>query len=288
MSVNLLELNYLCGGMNQSTLIKSLIANACKTYQKKNVPVTNSSAASYDKCSFSAHKKKGYISDDTLDAINNNISSLRGYDDIYVCNGVSFAADQIPAINGSSLKEVKADKNVINFGKERYFKYVSDDGKEHLLYTDDYGVGGICSEYLRGAPYDDETEQYSEFWNFMTSRDPLVASVYFSDEQTKNYLGEAGIQPGFFTVKMGNREATQFYSDSKICCGVYSKERYDVQYKCFTSDSLFLKDYEPGSIFKVSGKEYVLSKSHTLDIPYGEDVYDVEYPENYCCGIKMY
>lgn len=46
--------------------------------------------------------------------------------------------------------------------------------------------------------------------------------------------------------------------------------------------------YELGSIFKVSGKEYVLSKSHTLDIPYGEDVYDVEYPENYCCGIKMY
>lgn len=37
-------------------------------------------------------------------------------------------------------------------------------------------------------------------------------------------------------------------------------------------------NYEPGSVFKLNGKEYVLSENHTLDIPYGEDLWCLEYP----------
>ena len=42
-----------------------------------------------------------------------------------------------------------------------------------------------------------------------------------------------------------------------------------------------------GDIFKIGNKEYVLSESHTLDIPYGEDIYNIEYPSNYKFGKKV-
>ena len=38
---------------------------------------------------------------------------------------------------------------------------------------------------------------------------------------------------------------------------------------------------------KIGNKEYVLSESHTLDIPYGEDIYNIEYPSNYKFGKKL-
>ena len=34
-------------------------------------------------------------------------------------------------------------------------------------------------------------------------------------------------------------------------------------------------------------KEYILSENHTLDIPYGEDIYNLEYPSNYKFGKKV-
>ncbi len=39
-----------------------------------------------------------------------------------------------------------------------------------------------------------------------------------------------------------------------------------------------LKNYETGSVFKIDGKEYVLSADKKLDIPYGADIFDMEYP----------
>ena len=46
-------------------------------------------------------------------------------------------------------------------------------------------------------------------------------------------------------------------------------------------DSPQSMNYEPGSVFNLNGKEYVLSENHTLDIPYGEDLWCLEYPSNY-------
>jgi hypothetical protein len=42
--------------------------------------------------------------------------------------------------------------------------------------------------------------------------------------------------------------------------------------------ALFNK-YEVGSIFKVGGKEYALNEQRKLDIPYGEDIFDIEFPK---------
>ena len=40
-----------------------------------------------------------------------------------------------------------------------------------------------------------------------------------------------------------------------------------------------LNNYEVGSIFKIGGKEYALNEQRKLDIPYGEDIFDIEFPK---------
>ena len=60
---------------------------------------------------------------------------------------------------------------------------------------------------------------------------------------------------------------------------IESKKDYDHDFEVLTQKGHLLTNYEPGSIFKISEKEYVLSENHTLDIPYGEDIYAMEYPK---------
>lgn len=234
-------------------------------------------------------RKADYISKDTLALINNNISCVQSQGNVhFLRDGRSFTTDQIPPVNTSGLKEVKAENNCIDFGKNTYFKYVSKDGIEHYLYTNDHGPGSIFSEYLRGAPYDGTLERYSWFWNYIgTAKDTVYIAESFSLGEVEAYLEEAGIQPGFFTVKMGDTETTRFYSTGKYTNLIYTQERYNVKYESLTKTGRILCKYEPGSVFKIKGKEYVLSENHTLDIPYGEDIYDIEYPENYRFGEKI-
>ena len=198
-----------------------------------------------------------------------------------------FTAEQIPKISGACLNEIKAEDNIIDFGKNKYFKYVSGDGQEHCLYTDNKGIGSIVSEIMRGEPYDPVLERYASFWNYMMTKDPVYVLLSYSDEEIRGYMENAGIKNGFFTVKMGDREATQFYSATKTTSPIQSKERYDARYKNLTSGGILLDEYEAGDIFKIGDKEYILSENHTLDIPYGEDIYNLEYPSNYKFGKKV-
>lgn len=234
-------------------------------------------------------KKIKYISQDILELINSDISQVRKVGNLYECAGETFSVEQIPKVDSSNFKEIKAGKNILDFGKNQYFKYVSKDGTEHALYTDNNLVGSIYTEVMRGAPYDRELERYARFWNYlMMSKDPIYISLEYPLDEMRNYLDEAGIKPGFFTVKMGDKENTHFYSTGKNSVLIYSKDRYDERYRNMTEKgaTLFL-DYEPGSIFKIGEKEYTLSDDHTLNIPYGEDIYDLKGPSNYKWGVKI-
>ena len=37
------------------------------------------------------------------------------------------------------------------------------------------------------------------------------------------------------------------------------------------------RDYEPGDVFRVGGKKYVLSEDKKLDLAYGADIYDMKW-----------
>ena len=91
-------------------------------------------------------------------------------------------------------------------------------------------------------------------------------------------MNEAGITEGFFSVQVGDRKQEYFYSNGHAGAAVL-KERYDDTYQMYmTQTEILFRDYEPGSVFRVGGKEYVLSEDKKLDLPYGADIYDVEWP----------
>lgn len=230
---------------------------------------------------------KKMISNSVLTAMNNNIANVHKHGDILECEGIFFTADQIPQIDKSTLGVIKAENNVMDFGSNKYFKYVSPDGKEHALYTDYKGIGSLVSDIMRGEPYDPTLERYARFWNYLMSKDPAYIGLSYSTEEIRDYLKEAGIQTGFITIKMGDREATQFYSASKTSGPIHSKVKYDLLYESYTEGGSLLRNFEPGSVFRIGEKEYVLREDHTLDIPYGEDIYCLEDPPNYRFGKKI-
>ena len=271
---------------NDKTLAEMLLESKSRTTGKRKDLFVRSSTISAG--TYTSISKNKYISKELFARINADIGGLRKYGEIFECDGTKFTASQIPKIDGTNLKEVKAEGNVMNFGLNNYFKYISSDGKEHLLYTSQLGgVSSINTEDLRGEPYDETLNRYAEFWKYMISEDPVYIGLSFTGEQIKTYLAEAGVKPGFFTVKMGEKEATQFYSTGETSGIVYSKERYDVKYNALTSSDDFLSNYTPGDVFTINDKEYILSDSHTLNIPYGEDIYNIKYPSNYYYGRRL-
>lgn len=233
-------------------------------------------------------RKNNCISDTLLRFINNNISGLKRHGDVYEYGSICFTKEQIPKVDTAKLSEVKATNNVMDFGQNSYFKYVDAEGKEHALFTGDNFIDTVYSERLRGAEYDSVAQDYANFWDYMTSDDPIYYGLHWTQKKVRDYMSEAGIETGFFTVKAGRKDATQYYSASETGGVIHSKERYDSKYKHLTSTGYELMSYEPGSVFKLNGKEYVLSENHTLDIPYGEDLWCLENPENYRFGEKIY
>lgn len=91
---------------------------------------------------------------------------------------------------------------------------------------------GMIDLYVRG----NNSVAYSEIYSSFTSEknsyiSDLLLLVINNDSSKVRKHGET-----YFTIRMGNREATQYYTKSE---------------------------------------------NHTLDIPYGEDLWCLEYPSNY-------
>jgi hypothetical protein len=110
------------------------------------------------------------------------------------------------------------------------------------------------------------------FWQYLSGESSGL-ELRFSDEEIRNRLSDAKIQPGFFNVSFGLRASTQFYSQAKGAAAVHSKENYDERYNTLLSEN-FLKDYKVGQKFLIGGKEYTLSEDRKLDVPYGADIFD--------------
>lgn len=236
---------------------------------------------------YSKRTASKYISQSLMDTMNRDISKVRGVGDTYYCDGVSFKSSQIPKVDLSKLSERKSINNILDFGKNSYFKYTASNGKQYGLFTMNGAIGTIFTDVLRGEPYSKERERYAGFWNFLMQRDPVYLGLQYSNDEARGYLDEAGIKNGFFTLKMGDKDFTHFYTNSRNTGPVKAKYKYDNLYNEITSAGNILKNYEQGSVFKIGEKEYILNENHTLDIPYGEDIYDMQFPSNYKFGQKI-
>lgn len=219
-----------------------------------------------------------YIPEELLQSMNNAEGIVVEYDGIVEYKGYRFHVSQIPSVDASKLEKNVAKNNVLDFGKNKYSKYLASDGTEYSLFTGTKTVTTMMSESVKGISKNREAEKYVDFWDYMMSEDPVYIELSFSKEEIKGYLSEAGIEPGFVTIKMGDKVATQYYSQSKTLGIIQSKERYDIKYNALTSGRSGLTEFEPGSVVKVGGVEYIIDENHHINIPYGADIYDIEYP----------
>ena len=118
------------------------------------------------------------------------------------------------------------------------------------------------------------TKEAYSFWSDLAG-DPTFLGLKYSDDEIRKQLFDAGIKPGFFSVTVGDRSATQFFSQAKGASAVYSKAQYDDHFSYVTSER-YLKQYETGHKFLIAGKAYTLGEDRKLNVPYGEDVYDMK------------
>ena len=107
-------------------------------------------------------------------------------------------------------------------------------------------------------------------------------SMHFSREEQLRFLEDAGIKPGFFKVNIGERRQENFLTQSMTKGPVIPKKQYDDYYKQLTQPGISLKNlyFSPGDTIKIGTKEYIMKDDYSVDIPYGEDIFMIEYPDH--------
>ena len=196
---------------------------------------------------------------------------------VYEYNGVFFSQKNLPKIPDSELEEVRAVNNVIDFGKGNYFTY-----KGYRLYSNKTGyIADIWTEHLFTGHYGTEFYRFADFWNWCMDDVTYLGlpGIGYTRAETEYYLEEMGVDSdaGFVTIKMGEKENTLFHTKGKWFGALVNKDRYDNKYELMQS-SKFGEDFGVGAVIKIGGKDYVFDENCQIKIPYGADIFDVEYP----------
>lgn len=229
---------------------------------------------------------EGYLPMEFINLLNGDNDSEIGVtidgDSLFEFKGVRFTRKNIPEIPESEFEEIKAVNNVIDFGKSNYFKYVSRNGKEYRLYSRKSGcISNLETDWLLNRDNDLVLQRYAHFWNWcmedVTFINNNAPTVGFTLKQEHDYLEEMGVDYGFVTIKMGDRENTLFRTKSKLHGELINKYKYDAQYK-YMRTSRFGEGFGAGAVITIGGKEYTFDSNCQIDIPYGADIFDVKYP----------
>jgi len=227
--------------------------------------------------------KRGSANSSVLDRINfNYLDIMKQKCDkqfSFIIGGKEYLKSELPAVAADRCEEIKAVNNTINFSNDRYYKYTEKDGRIHTFTCTNNQVNQPYSDLVSGRQ-SNASYQVAKFWN-MLSRDGTYLSLYYSKEKQEQFLNDAGITKGFFTVKTGDHKQEYYYSHGNAGVAV-RKFEYDATYDMLAKRGTALfNEYEVGSIFKIGGKEYALNEQRKLDIPYGEDIFDIEFPDHF-------
>ncbi len=223
-----------------------------------------------------ATKTAGKVSDEILDKI--NFAYLDGTElpDGFIFEGVKYFKEDFPSISLDKCEKAVTENNALVFQPGKYYQFTDETGKTHIL-TCTYGsLYQPLSDTKRGVR-DDTSFEIGQFWNKL-SKNCTFIGLNYSNETVRRLLNDAGITEGFFSVQVGDNRQEYFYSNGNAGTAV-PKERYDNTYHFFMEDTeTAFRGYEPGDVFLVGGKEYVLSEDKKLDLPYGADIYDMKWP----------
>lgn len=179
------------------------------------------------------------------------------------------------AMNHNSPKTVEVKDNSISFDDKSYYKFSGSGGKEHTVLS----FGGKLTDLFSDG-YDKEEDDYMHFWNSIAQKDPTYVPSQYSNAEVRKRLADAGIKTGFFDISIGNNKTTQFLSQGKYSSAVYSKEQYDDYYYNHIQSGNLTRKYEAGTVIKIAGEDYTVDDNGKIDVPYGVDIWDIEYPDN--------
>lgn len=192
-------------------------------------------------------------------------------------NGTEYLKKDIPAVNPKWCTQIKAKNNVVHFDNGQYYKYTDTEGNTHTFSCDHDRLAQPYSDLISGRQ-NRKSYGIAKFWN-MLSQDGTYLGLYYSAAEQKQFLNDAGIKEGFFAVESGVRKQDYFYSNGNAGVAV-RKFEYDAVYDMFTNrGSALFNEYEVGTIIKVGGKEYAMNSDRKFDIPYGEDIFDIQMPK---------
>lgn len=223
-----------------------------------------------------AKKATGKVTDEILDKINFKRFDGTETTTSFIFDGVEYLHKDIPAISLDKCLKPKAENNAIVFQSGNYYQFADEMGKTHILTCSNGRMTQPLSDTRRGVR-DDTSFEIGHFWNIMSGNGTYIG-LYYSDEMQRRLLNDVGITEGFFSVQVGDRKQEYFYSNGNAGAAV-PMERYNSTYYTFMERNDFVfKDFKPGDVFLVGGKEYVLSEDKKLDIPYGADIFDVKEP----------
>lgn len=262
---------------NNYNSIKDINSNATSLWVKNKKSMKDSYISSVGLNQYDEGKwvKDTYISSVMLDLINFEYRKCLETADSFFSCGIEFEKSQIPDIDTKRCLSIKEENNKIVFDEKKYYKFIDELGKTHILACAYNRLSSPYSDTSRGI-VDDTSNEISKFWN-MLSKDGTYMSLYYSHDMQRKLLNGAGIKEGFFSVQVGINKKEYYYSNG-IAGVAVPKTRYDATYNMFMNREGIFDDFEVGAVFKIGGEEYILSSDKKLDIPYGADIYDIEYP----------
>ena len=209
-----------------------------------------------------------------VDIINFDLGSVVEDETGFTIDGVKYMRKDMPSVSLDRCNEIRAENNEIVFERGKYYKFQDREGKYHVLDCRGNSVSQPYSEQTMKRQ-NEESFQMGKFWGCIGC-EGVYGSKYYSDEEQRKILKEAGIQEGFFSVQVGDKRQELFLSNG-AAGAVVPKRRYDGTYNMFMNTNI-LDDYAVGSVFVIGGKEYILDEHKKLDIPYGADIYDIKFP----------
>jgi hypothetical protein len=192
-----------------------------------------------------------------------------------IIDGIEYSKEQIPAVSLEQCDSIKATDNVVNIKAGKYYQFRDIDGNVHKLSCTRNLLRCPYSETMRGT-HDNTSSDIAMFWNLL-SRDATYINSYYSIDEIKDYLNQAGVSKGFFTVKVGEKQQDYLYTNGIYVGPTVLRSRYDDDFNAIKNNGLF-REYKAGAVFEIAGEKYVMSENGNLDIPYGIDIYDIKYP----------
>ena len=110
--------------------------------------------------------------------------------------------------------EIKAVNNKVVLDNKHYYGYQDKRGNKHVFACLNNRLEQPYSDLISGRQNNDSF-QICKFWNLL-SKDGTYLSLYYSQEQQRQMLNDAGITEGFFSVQIGDRKQDYFYSNGML------------------------------------------------------------------------